>query len=147
PRVGPRARLSHARITRTAMRIRATAVLPLAGRRSAVSALTVAPSSVLPLRPASAGGPHLRSCFKGRVAPAVLGFDLLPRQPLDVAQIGALLTVAERDRDAFCTRTRGAPDPVNVAFRNVRQLVVHDVRHLVDIDAARRDVCRDERPD
>ena len=44
-------------------------------------------------------------------------------------------------------RTRGAADAVNVVFGHVRQLVVHDVRQLFDIEPARRDFRRDQRHD
>ena len=53
--------------------------------------------------------------------------------------------VAERDRDALRAGARGAADAVHVALRDVRQVVVDDVADAVDVDAARRDVGRDQR--
>ena len=66
-------------------------------------------------------------------------------QLLDVAQERHFLVVAERDRDALRAGARGAADAVHVALRNVRQVVVDDVADAVDVDAARRDVGRDQR--
>src|ERR1051325_7778110 len=50
-----------------------------------------------------------------------------PDQLLDVAQISPLLVIAEGDRGAVRAGTRGAADPVHVALRNVRQIVVDHV--------------------
>src|SRR2546429_619387 len=46
--------------------------------------------------------------------------DLHPDQPLDVAQVLALLAVAERDCDARRARPRGASDAVHVTLRKIR---------------------------
>ncbi len=51
-----------------------------------------------------------------------------------------LLAAAQRDGDALGAGARGAADAVDVALGHVGQLVVDDVRHLVDVDAARGDV-------
>jgi hypothetical protein len=50
--------------------------------------------------------------------------DACSDQRLDVAQVGALLSIAERDRDAAPARPRRASDAVDVALRDVRQVVV-----------------------
>src|SRR6188508_2584356 len=63
-------------------------------------------------------------------------------QLLDVAQKRALLVIAERDRNAVSAGARGAADPVDVALRNVRQVVVDDVADTFDVDPARGDVGR-----
>src|SRR3546814_2896531 len=47
-------------------------------------------------------------------------------QPLDVAQVGAVVGIAERDGDALGAGARGAADAVDVALRLVRQFVVED---------------------
>src|SRR5262249_18655655 len=70
--------------------------------------------------------------------------DALLDQPLDVAQIGALLAGAEGDGNAARPGTRGAADAVDIALGLVRQLEIDDMAHAVDIDAARRDIGRDE---
>ena len=78
---------------------------------------------------------------------AVLGRDRLPGQALDVAQQIALLRVAKRDGDARGAGACRAADAVDIALRHVRQLEVDDVRHQVDVDAARGDVGGNQRPD
>ena len=45
---------------------------------------------------------------------------------------------------AFAAGAAGAADPVDVVLGDFRQLVVHDVRQLVDVEPARGDVGRDE---
>src|SRR5271166_6295100 len=65
----------------------------------------------------------------------------------DVAQECDLLAVAQRDRDTLCPRPRGATDAMHIGFRHVRYIVIHNMTDAVDIDAARGDIGRDERPD
>src|SRR5471032_1529870 len=48
--------------------------------------------------------------------------DLHADDALDVAQIGALRTVAKADGDAFAAGARGAADAMDIAFRLVGQL-------------------------
>ena len=55
-----------------------------------------------------------------------------------------LVDAYQRDRLAGRTGAAGAADAVDVVLGDVRQLEVDDVRQLVDVDAARRDVGRDE---
>src|SRR5262245_23116226 len=93
------------------------------------------------MRPLFGCMPCVRSTIAVRIADHR---DLQPRQLLDVAQELALLAVAQRDRDPARSRTRRATDAVHVALGNVGQLVVDDVRDAIDIDAARRDVRRDQ---
>src|SRR6516165_8503169 len=66
---------------------------------------------------------------------------------LDIAQEGHLLTVAQRDRGTFSTRARRTADTVHVGFRHIRQIEIHDVADAIDIDAARRNISGNERPD
>src|SRR5439155_717408 len=68
----------------------------------------------------------------------------LANQPLDVAEIGALLAVAQRDCRASGAGASGAADAVDIGFRHVRQLIVHHVGDAVDVDAARGDVGGDQ---
>ncbi len=68
-------------------------------------------------------------------------------QPLDVAKECVLVDANERDRLAARARTAGAADAVDVVLGNVRHVVVDDVRQRLDIDAARRDVGRDQHGD
>src|SRR3954468_13813820 len=68
-------------------------------------------------------------------------------QALDRAQRAALLRITERQCDARRSGARRAADPVDVALRLGRELVVDHVRHAVDVDPARRDVGRDQHAD
>ena len=70
--------------------------------------------------------------------------ELLADQPLDVAQIRPLVIGAEADRHAVIARARGAADAVDILVRHVRQLEVEDMADARHVDAARRDVGRDE---
>src|ERR1700688_4249579 len=70
--------------------------------------------------------------------------DRAARQLLDVLEIGTLRAVAEGDGDAVGTGPGGAPDPVDIALRHVRNLVVDHVADAVDVDAAGCDIGRDE---
>src|SRR5207302_7087880 len=83
--------------------------------------------------------------------PALAAFahsrELALYQSLDRAKRIALRGVAERDRDAAAACARRPPDPVNVVFRDVRKLEIHDMSHFVDIDAARSNIGRDQDPD
>src|SRR5262249_51017960 len=68
-------------------------------------------------------------------------------QLLDGAQVGDFLAVDERDRDAGGPGARGAADPMHVGLGLVWHVVVDDVTDALDVDAARRDVGRDEGAD
>ena len=77
---------------------------------------------------------------------AAVGFGQRePRQPLDCAQKIALLVVAKGDRLSRIARPRGAADAMNVSLGNLRQFKVDDMADAVDVDAARRDVGRNQR--
>src|SRR5204862_7819257 len=54
--------------------------------------------------------------------------DFLADKPLDVAKQGAVFARDERHGLAGFPRAAGAADAVDVVFRDVRQVVVHDVR-------------------
>src|SRR5690606_32710509 len=68
-------------------------------------------------------------------------------QPLDVAQVIALVLGAEADRHALAAGARGAADAVDVLLGHVGQLEVDDVAHAGGVDPASRDVGRDEHAD
>src|SRR5690606_1008958 len=68
-------------------------------------------------------------------------------QPLDVAQVIALVLGAEADRHALAPGARGATDAVDVLLGHIGQLEVDDVAHAGDVDPACRDVGRDEHAD
>src|SRR6478672_1841636 len=70
----------------------------------------------------------------------------LARGALDIAQVAALIGGAESNGDAVGAGARGAADAVDILFRNVRQVEVHDMADARDIDPARGDVGRDQHP-
>ena len=55
--------------------------------------------------------------------------------------------IAERDRDPFGARPRGAADAVDVAVGDVREIKVDDMGDAIDVDAARGNVGRDQNAD
>ena len=68
-----------------------------------------------------------------------------PRQALDRSQEIALFVIAKRDRLSRFARSRGAADAMNIGFGDLRQFKIDDMTDAVDVDAARRDVGRNER--
>ena len=64
---------------------------------------------------------------------------------LDVAQQPMLARLGERDRDAFAAGATRAADAMHVRVGRRRHVEVHDVRHVLDVETARRDVRRDEQ--
>ena len=71
--------------------------------------------------------------------------DLLLRLLLDVAQQPMLARLGERDRDAFASGAAGAADAMHVRLGRRGHVVVHDVRHVLDVESARGDVGGDEQ--
>ncbi len=70
-----------------------------------------------------------------------------PEQLLDRLEERLLVDAHERDRLSVDAGATGAADPVDVVLGDHRQLEVDDVRELLDVDAARGDVGRDEQVD
>src|SRR5437660_10753037 len=70
--------------------------------------------------------------------------DALVGQPLDALELAALARIAERQRDARSAGARGAADAMDVALGVGRQLVVDDVGHADDVDAARGEIGGDQ---
>ena len=54
--------------------------------------------------------------------------------------------VAKRDRLSCLARSRGAADAMNIGLGDLRQFKIDDMADAVDVDAARRDVGRNQRP-
>ena len=71
--------------------------------------------------------------------------DAVADECLDLRQRLDVLLAAEADRIARRARPRGAPDAVHVVLRVLRHVVVEHVAYVRDVQAARRDVGRDER--
>jgi hypothetical protein len=74
-------------------------------------------------------------------------WDRLPEQPLDTAQEVRLVDGHEADRLARRAGPAGPADPVDVVLRVPRQLEVHDVGQVLDVEPAGGDVRRDEDAD
>jgi hypothetical protein len=70
--------------------------------------------------------------------------DLLVDEALDGAEQRTVLGADQRERFSRRARAAGAADAVDVILGDVRQVEVHDVRQLDDVDAARGDVGRHE---
>lgn len=68
----------------------------------------------------------------------------LPRQLLNGAQQSALAVIAERDRDSFGAGARRAADSMHIGLGYFRKLIIHDMGNVVDIDAASRNIGRNE---
>ena len=66
------------------------------------------------------------------------------KQLLDATDLVVLVGGRERYRNTGLPCATCAPDPVNVVLRAVRDVVVHYETDVLDIDAASRDVCRDQ---
>src|SRR6185369_7892693 len=66
-------------------------------------------------------------------------FDFLP-EPF-------LVQAHQADGGAVVAGPAGAADPVHIVFRHVRDFVIHHVRQVVDVDAARGDVGGDQCAD
>ena len=68
----------------------------------------------------------------------------LADRALDLAEVRLLVRRDEREGVALQLRARRAAHAVDVVLGDVRDVEVHDVREGLDVDAARRDVRRDE---
>src|SRR5262249_61741073 len=80
-------------------------------------------------------------------ATAVFGGDRLPDQALDVVQLVALVRIAKRNGRACGTGARGASDAVHIVLRHIRQLVIHHVCHLRNVDATCGNIGCNQHPD
>src|SRR6516165_5074625 len=88
---------------------------------------------------------------EARLPPPLIGTSVAHRNShanklLDIAQEGHLLAVAQRDRNTFRASARRTADTMHVGFRHVRQIEIHDVADAIDVDAARRNIRRNECP-
>ena len=73
--------------------------------------------------------------------------NALADQLFDILEVRTLRAVAEGNRGALLTGTAGAADTVHIGFRNVRQVKVDNERQVVDVDAARGNVGRNQNRD
>ena len=68
--------------------------------------------------------------------------DLFLQQTLNVVQQFVFINAHQRQGFTRRRSTTGTADTVNVIFRHVRQLIVHHVRQLFNIQTARGDIGR-----
>ncbi len=67
----------------------------------------------------------------------LLDYNSAPDKSLDTLQVISFGRVAEGNRHAVRTRAGGASNPMDIAFRLVRQFEIDYMSHAVDVDAAR----------
>ena len=70
--------------------------------------------------------------------------ELRPGRVLDVAELAVFARLDERDGGAFAAGSPGPADAMDVLIGVRRDVVVDDVRDVVDVQPASRDVGRDE---
>ena len=102
--------------------------------------------STRPLRAApAAAGPRRHDAGRSRAA-VFHGIATL-EEPLDASQQVGLVDAHEADRVARGARPARAADAVDVVLGVPRELEVHDVRQVHDVEPARGDVGRDQDAD
>ena len=89
------------------------------------------------LLPSCGGGRRLAG-FGDNAFRAILDGERLPRDALDRLQIRSLVAAAERDGDSGCPGPARAADAMNIVVRVGRQIEVHDVRDVVDVQSRGR---------
>src|SRR5687767_12555291 len=85
--------------------------------------------------PTVADATHLR-----RLEPALLELRVQPQLVRDLADVASLVVHDERDTHAGAPRAGGATDAVDVGLAVLGGVEVHDLRDVVDVDAARGNV-------
>ena len=161
---GPRRARSDAARARARGR-RAAGARAVAGRRSDAGGRRVArrPAAAVGRagpggRPAAVERPSARPwppCERWRIGsgridrsgskPAMTSVGIRWRSSASISRrSGALVDADERDRVAVAPGPAGPADPVDVVLGDHRQLEVHDVRQVLDVEAARRDLGGDE---
>ena len=66
---------------------------------------------------------------------------------LDILQIGLLFLITERNGHTFQAGTAGSADAMNVCFRDIGQIKIHNMRHVIHINASGGDVGGNQYPD
>ena len=138
--------LTAAALTLTATSI-AAALIAAATFGAAATGLRPATTTTAAL---SAAPAHNRFGFDIRVRFETRNHHLrnfVVQHAFDIAQVIALVHAHQRHRFALVAGAAGTADAVHVIFRNIRQLEVHDVRQLVDVETARGDVRRHQHFD
>ena len=65
----------------------------------------------------------------------------IPDQFFDILQISAFIVLAEGDRNPFLPCPGCPADPVNIGLADIGNVVIDDMGKLLNVNAARRDVC------
>ena len=68
----------------------------------------------------------------------------MPREAFDIFKQRQFFLHHERHGLTGSACAPSATDAMHVIFRHIRQFVIHHIRQLIDVDAARRDVGRDQ---
>ena len=145
----PPARRNLASPSRPQRRVRqftAAAAMSMTSNSSASDSTTTRTSSSSPCRSRSRS--DARQLQPPRAKSATVGMphlDLLSRDVLDGAQQAVLARLDQRDGRALAPGPAGAADAVDVGVGRRRQVVVEDVRELLDVESARRDVGGDQQ--
>jgi hypothetical protein len=156
-----RAITTRARVTGrpTATTAAASATVTTAAPMPTTAAVTAATAGIPPASTAAAAPLRLRTPL-GRAVPRRArrrcnNFKLWQRRhrqhpfehPLNVLEQWSLVWRDERHRTAGSTSTCRAANTVHVVFGDVRQLVIHNMRQLFDIESARGDLGSNEGRD
>src|SRR3954453_23019130 len=123
-----------ARRLRRALLLAATAAGPLA----ATLVMTTTPASST----AAARRQRHRAHGAAAILADILRRDLLADQFFHRTQAVEILGTDQRDSLTRCPPTRGPANPVDIGLWYVRHVVLHHMRHAIDIDAAGRDIGR-----
>ena len=109
------------------------------------------PLSLLGSPSADGGDPftyrHLEALGRRRLVVEVRDDDTRQRptdRALDRAKVPFFLGRHERKRITGRVCARGATDAMDVVVRDIRDVEVHDVTELFDVDAPSHDVCGDQ---
>ena len=97
-------------------------LMPLGTRRAVIMPL-------LPLRLLLGGARRLKRVIRLRCQPGT-------GNPLNIAEVGAFILCAERQRNAGSARPARAADSMHVGFRLVRQVKVNDMADIVHVNPA-----------
>ena len=95
----------------------------------------------------SGGRARVDESLRRDAHPLLLELLVLADAPRDMAHLGLLLGKDERDAGAVPSGASRAPHPVRVAGVVGRRIEVDHVRDVVEVEAAGRDIGRNERRD
>ncbi len=140
--------LSHAAIAAGTVTARFTAWLPLGATRppfagGSVAALRRRVAVIARIPPQWPLASRVDSRLGGlETFDRPLNGDRHLHEPFDLAEQISFVPRTERNRGSCRARAGGAANAVHVGFGSVRQVEIHNVRHIADIEAPRRNVGR-----